>query len=275
MASQQDSGEPAGGAGMLADRLGLAGRTALVTGGTRNIGRETALALARAGASVAIVGASDEEALRAAVKSVTETGADAFGTIADLRRESEAVRAVGEARDALGEIDILVNNASIRPHSDFADVTIDEWDDVMAVNLRAPFLLSRETLPGMVDRGWGRVVNLGGISATHGRKSRPHVIASKAGITGLTRAIAAEAAGAGNVTANCVVPGHIDVHRDDSEEYQRRLQRIGVGKIPLGRLGEPGEIADVVLFLCSEMSAYMTGQTVYVSGGSFPMSGSR
>jgi 3-oxoacyl-[acyl-carrier protein] reductase len=252
--------------------IDLSGKVALVTGGTRNIGREMAELFAACGAAVAVVGRSDGEALKATVAALEAYGQPAFGTLADIGVVEEIHRAVDEVTDGLGPVDILVNNAAVRPHGALEDLTVEDWDAVMAINLRAPFLFAQRVLPGMKERKYGRIINVSGLSALWGKTNRAHVSASKAGVMGLTIALAAESA-LENVTVNCIVPGLIDTERhtpewypDLDDFYQRRVSRI-----PMGRLGRPEEIASVCLFLVSELSSYMTGQTLFVSGGSHPM----
>lgn len=250
----------------------LSGRVALVTGGTRNIGREMAELFASCGASVAVIGRSDEEALKETVAALETSGQPAFGTLADLSAPEQIEGAARAISDALGPVDILVNNAAVRPHASVEELTVEDWDGVMHINLRAPFLFAQQVLPGMRERKYGRIINVSGLSAMWGKANRAHVTASKAGMVGLTIALAAESA-LDNVTVNCIVPGLIDTERhspewypDLDDFYSRRLSRI-----PMGRLGRPEEIASVSLFLVSELSSYMTGQTLYVSGGAHPM----
>lgn len=264
--------QPAGARRDPRELVDLSGRVALVTGGTRNIGREMAELFATCGAAVAVVGRSDEQALKDTVGSLEALGGPAFGTLADIGRVEEVHRAVDETVHALGPVDILVNNAAVRPHGALEELSVEDWDAVMDINLRAPFLFAQRTLPGMRERRYGRIVNVGGLSALWGKTNRAHVTASKAGVMGLTIALAAESA-LDNVTVNCIVPGVIDTERhtpewypDLDDFYQRRLSRI-----PMGRLGRPDEVAGVCLFLVSELSSYMTGQTLFVAGGSHPM----
>lgn len=254
------------------DLIDLTGRVALITGGTRNIGREMAVLFAGLGASVAVVGAGDEEALQETLGEVEAAGGRAFGLLADIAQPAEVHRAADAAAEALGPVDILVNNAAIRPHGPFEELSVEEWDRVMAVNLRAPFLFSQRILPGMRERGWGRIVMMAGLSMLWGKPKRPHVSASKSGLLGLTTGLAAECAEDG-VTVNCIAPGVIDTERanpqwygDLEEFYQRRVSRI-----PMARLGRPDEVAAAALFLVSDLSSYLTGQTLYVTGGAYPM----
>lgn len=252
--------------------ISLDGRRALISGGTRNIGSEMAALFAGLGADVAVIGSSDAEALDATTAAIEAEGRQAFGTLADIARPEEVHRAIADAERTLGPFDILVNAAAIRPHGPLEELTLEEWDRVIAVNLRAPFLFAQRILPGMKERGYGRIINFAGLSMLWGKPGRPHVSASKSGLLGLTVGLAAECAEDG-VTVNCVVPGVIDTDRGDAawygdldDFYQRRVSRI-----PMARLGRPDEVANVALFLVSDLSSYLTGQTLYVTGGSYPM----
>lgn len=252
--------------------LDLSGKVALVSGGTRNIGREVAQILAAAGADVGVVGRSDAKARDATVGAIEARGRRAVGTLADVADPAQVTAAVDTVEQALGTVDVFVNCAAVRPTGALQDITVADWDAVMHVNLRAPFLFAQRLLPGMKARGYGRIIAFGGLSMLWGKPDRAHVTASKAGLMGLTLALAAECATDG-VTVNAVVPGVIDTQRanldwypDLGEFYARRLSRI-----PMARLGRPDELASVTLFLASDMSRYMTGQTLYVTGGAHPM----
>lgn len=254
------------------DLIDLSGRTALITGGNRNIGRAVAELFGSCGASVAVVGRSDKAEMGDTLSALEGLGVSAFGTYADIAEPEQVRRAVAETVDALGPVDILVNGAAVRPHAALEELSVADWDAVMNVNLRGPFLLAQQVIPGMRERRYGRIVNIGGLSALWGKPNRAHVTASKAGLMGLTIGLAAETA-LDNVTVNCVVPGLVDTERhtlewypDLEDFYERRLSRI-----PMGRLGQPAEIATTCLFLVSEMSSYLTGQTLYATGGGYPM----
>lgn len=254
------------------DLISLTGRRALISGGTRNIGREMAVLFASLGADVAVIGSRDEDAMHETTAAIEAHGRQAFGAMADIADPAEVHRVLDASEEAIGPFDILVNSAAIRPHGPLEELTIEEWDRVMAVNLRAPFLFCQRILPGMKERGYGRIINFAGLSMLWGKPGRPHVSASKSGLLGLTVGMAAECAEEG-VTVNCVVPGVIDTERADAQWYgdldafyERRISRI-----PMARLGRPDEVANIALFLVSELSSYMTGQTLYATGGSYPM----
>ena len=256
----------------LAEAWGIAGKIALVSGGNRNIGRAIALALAGAGVDVAILYRQDEKAAREVCAEITALGVRAASFRADLA-DAEGLRGVvKEVEAALGEVDILVNNAAIRPNPRFSEITVADWDQVFATNLRAPFFLSKAVLPAMIRKGWGRIVSLGGTDAHWGKVRRAHGAASKLGLVGMTRALALEVARFG-VTVNIVVPGPIDTVRPRPEWYPdletgfaERLERI-----PMARLGRPEEVADACLFLASARASYTTGQELFVSGGAVPL----
>lgn len=251
--------------------LGIAGRNALITGGTRNIGRRIALGLARAGVNVAVVGGSDSDPLDEVLTELRGLPIQTAGMLQDLG-DPDGVSNMFDALPApFQDLDILVNCAAIRPRADLDTISAADWDAVMAVNLRAPFMLAQRTLPGMMARGFGRIINISGMDAYWGRQSRAHVSTTKLGIVGLARALASECARSA-VTVNTVVPGTIETERahpewypDLEERYRRRCDRI-----PMGRLGTVDEVAAAVLFLASRQSSYMTGQELFLSGGGYP-----
>lgn len=251
----------------------LAGQRALVVGGTRNIGRELALTLAAHGADVAVTGATDAAALDGTVAAIEALGRRAYGTLADVADPDAVERVVGEAEATLGPFDLLAMCAAIRPHGDYATIPVDEYDRVMAVNLRAPFLFTQRLMPGMRERGYGRIVYFAGLSMWWGRPGRPHVAASKMGLVGLTTAMATECATDG-VTVNCVVPGVIDTDSAERAAWTGDLDAYHAHRsalVPMGRLGSPAEVADAARFLLSPASAYITGQTLNVTGGAVPL----
>ena len=239
----------------------LAGKTALVTGASRNIGREVCLRLARLGAAVAVNTRRSAEAARAVVDEIGAEGGRASLHLADVTDEA----AVAAMAEAVGPVDILVNNAAIRRHVPFLDSTLADWREAQAVILEGAFLMARAVLPAMRARGWGRIVNMGGVSAHMGMAERAHVTAAKAGLVGFTKGLATEF-GRDGVTVNCVVPGLIDTVRDAHGLRPEQASRVGIA---VGRQGRPEEVAATVAHLCLPESAYITGATIHVNGGAY------
>lgn len=251
----------------------LAGQNALVVGGTRNLGRDIALVLADRGADVAVVGGKNAEALADTEKEIRDRGRRSVGVLADISHTEEVDRAFASAREEMGPFDILVVCAAIRPHGDYASIPVEEFDNVIATNLRAPFRFTQKALPEMQERGYGRILFFGGISMVWGKPGRPHVSASKMGLVGLTTGFASECALDG-VTVNCLVPGFIDTDRSANAAWYGNLEEFykkRTAMIPMGRLGQSEEIASTALFLLSREASYITGQTVNVTGGAIPL----
>jgi len=252
--------------------LQLEGRRALVSGGTRNIGRAISVGFAEAGADVAVIGGSDPDALDATLQAIGVHGVRGAGTIQSLDDPEGVRHAYARLAGEIGPIDILVNVAAVRPRVELADITTAEWDRVLGINLRGPFQLAQAALPGMVERGFGRIVNFSGMNAYWGRHSRTHVVTSKGAMVALSRALATEGAAHG-VTVNTLVPGTIDTERQRPEWYpdpaQRRSRQLE--RVPMGRLGTVDDVVSAVLFLSSPRAGYITGQELFVTGGSFPL----
>ena len=241
--------------------VNLEGETALVVGGTRNIGLCIAGALQSAGAGVCVVGGSDETALGEALEHLAATGGPATGLIADISDETAVAAAFDRCEKELGPASIVINGPGYRPHGPFADIDLDTWNAVIAVMLTGPFLTSRELFRRLPAERKGAIVNIGGLSAHRPATDRAHVIAAKAGITGLTRALAAE--GAGRIRANCVVPGMIETQRTAGQP-QARFSDDGANA-----RGSCEDVARLVLPFASPQDTYVTGQTVHVSGGQY------
>ncbi len=241
----------------------LRGHVALVTGAGRNIGRAIALELAERGCDVVVNARASRVEAEAVAEEVRKRGVRELAMIADVGRPDEVRRLAERAQAELGPVDVLVNNAAIRPETPFLEITEEAWHRVMAVDLHAAFYTARAFLPGMVARGWGRIINLTGMNAMQGTGTRAHVAAAKHGLWGLTKALAREF-GPHGVTVNAISPGPIDTTREDAAADQRI--RSQVSRVPLGRLGEPAEIAALCGFLASDAGGFVSGQMIGVNG---------
>lgn len=239
----------------------LDGLVAVVTGSSRNIGRAIALDLASAGAAVMVTGKSAIAEATAVAEEIRAAGGKAAAHVADVGDPDSAAALIAAAVKRFGRLDILVNNASVRREMDFADLDYAEWRSIMATTLDGAYLLSRAALPHLIAAGGGSIVNIGGLSSHTGAPRRAHVVAAKAGLTGLTRALAHDLA-PHKVTVNCVAPGLIDTTRTGPEPAHHTKLAT-----PLGRKGTPEEIATLVRFLCGPGSRYITGQTIHANGG--------
>jgi 3-oxoacyl-[acyl-carrier protein] reductase len=240
-------------------------RTALVTGSGKNIGRAIALELAAAGHNVVLNGSSDSKACEAVAKEAEALGVKAMVAMGDVGERHECERIAAQAISEFGAVDVLVNNAAIRPMSPFLEMDEAEWDRVLAVDLYAAFWLARRCLPGMVEKGWGRIVNIAGMNAIQGYNGRAHVSVAKHGSWGMTKSLAKEFGGNG-VSTNIISPGPIAGDHSNDPEMQAHIDEQ-VTKIPMGRLGLSEEIAATVGLLASERGAFINGQLIQVNGG--------
>lgn len=239
-------------------------KAALITGAGRNIGRAVTIALAQDGFDVAINGSSDRAAAEAVAAEARAAGAKALVVMGDVGSRAECTRIAGEALAAFGAIDVLVNNAALRPEKAFLEITPEDWSRVMTVDLEAAVWLSQAVLPGMIAQGWGRIVNFTGMNAMQGYIGRAPVSVAKHGAWGLTKALAKEFAAKG-VTVNAISPGPIAA--DDDVPGVETHRHSYVAKVPSGRMGTPAEIAAVVRMLVGEGGAYVNGQMLQVNGG--------
>ena len=255
-----------------AEAYSIAGKVALITGGNRNIGRAIATRFARSGAVCAIFYRDDAKEAESVCAEIAAGGGRAGSYKVNLADVDAVRRAVREVEQNLGSVDILVNNAAIRPHSGIAEITVEEWDLVLATNLRAPFFLSQAVLPGMIRKRWGRIINIGGLDAYWGKTRRAHNVSAKLGLVGLTRALASEVSLFG-VTVNAVIPGSIDTHRYRPQWYPERdkWDKERLERLPMGRHGLSEEVANACLFLASDMASFSTGQELFITGGGYPL----
>lgn len=241
-------------------------KAALVTGAGRNIGRAVALGLARDGFDLVVNGSSDRAACEAVAEAARAFGVEAMVAMGDVGRPEDCARIAAEAIARFGAVDVLVNNAALRPARPFLDMTEEEWRRVLAVDLDAAVWLSRACLPGMVARGWGRIVNFTGMNAIHGYAGRAAVSVAKHGVWGLTKALAKEF-GPKGITVNAISPGPIAADEEPTDPAAVKHRQATVAKVPLGREGTPEEVATVARMLASPGGAYVIGQMLQVNGG--------
>lgn len=238
----------------------LTGRSALVTGASGGIGGGIARALHAQGAQVALTGRNEESLVNLA----RDLGDRAYVFVADLADTASINALVDEAEQKLEGINILVNNAGLTRDGLLMRMKDDDWDAVLDVNLTAGFKLARAVLRTMMKSRWGRIINVTSVVGQTGNPGQVNYVASKAGMTGFTKALAAEVASR-NITVNCVAPGFITTAMTDSLTDDQKARTLE--KIPASRFGDPTDIASAVVFLASEEAAYMTGQTLHVNGG--------
>ncbi len=241
----------------------LAGHVAVVTGSARNIGRAIALGLASGGAAVMVNARRSTREAEAVAEEIRQKGGRAAVAMADVGDPAAAAGLIRAAVEQFGRLDILVNNASVRREVDFAGLEYAQWREILATTLDGAYLCSRAALPHLVASGAGAIVNIGGLSSHTGAARRAHIIAAKAGLAGLTRALARDLA-PDQVTVNCVAPGMIETARAGPEPAHH------AGRTPpVGRKGTPEEVASLVRFLCGPDARYITGQTIHANGGLF------
>jgi 3-oxoacyl-[acyl-carrier protein] reductase len=247
----------------------LEGRTALVTGSGRNIGRAIALDFARLGANVVVNGHRDEGTLEAVADEARSHGVEAMTCLADVGDASAVRRMVDAAVERFGSLDIAVSNVSVRLHQPLLEISLDDWHRVFETNLHSAFYVARACLPHMKARGWGRVIHISGRDGFFPKANRAHNVTCKAATFALAKAIAVEF-GPYGITANAVAPGIIETQRDTAHYpdaahgFEARRQAM-----PLRRLGDVAEVAGACSYLCSPAAGFVTGQILHVNGGEF------
>jgi NAD(P)-dependent dehydrogenase (short-subunit alcohol dehydrogenase family) len=241
---------------------GLDGKVVLITGAGRNIGRATALMFAEEGARLLLSTRHSGGQLDETAEACKAAGAEVSTVLCDVGDREQVTEMIKVADDVFGGVDVLVNNATSRVQGSFLKTSPEQWRTTMAVNLDGPFHTSQAIIPGMMERGWGRIINYSGVSPFQG--GSPAKAAAKMGIIGFTRGIANEF-GRYGITANCIAPGQIQVERDPGMERESDL--TGEVQAPIPRFGTPEEIAALVIYLSSKHADYITGQCFAVNGG--------
>lgn len=244
--------------------MSLAGKTALVTGASRGIGREIALELARQGANVAVNFAGSEAKANEVVDEIKALGQDAFAVKCNVSDADEVAEMVKATIDHFGSLDILVNNAGITKDNLLMRMKEEEWDDVININLKGVFLMTKAVTRQMMKQRKGRIINIASIVGVSGNPGQANYVAAKAGVIGLTKTTAKELASR-NITVNAIAPGFITTDMTDKLPEDVRSEMLK--QIPLARLGEPKDIAKAAAFLATDDAAYITGQTLHIDGG--------
>jgi 3-oxoacyl-[acyl-carrier protein] reductase len=244
----------------------LTGKVALVTGSGRNIGRAIALALADAGAAVIVNARRNRAEAEAVAAEIGTRGGQALACLADVTDMAGVERMVADATARFGRLDILVNNAAVRREASFAEMSAAEWHDTLAIVLDGAFNCAKACLPHLARGGAGAIINIGGLTAHTGAKNRAAVVTAKAGLVGLTRALAHDLAG-DNITVNCVSPGLIETARGGANAA--RPHHHQTHQTLFGKRGAPEDVAGMVRYLAGPGGRFITGQTIHVNGGVF------
>ena len=248
------------------DTMKLDGKIALVTGGSKGLGYRMALALAEAGADVALCSRNGGEAEQAAAEIRSLTGRKALGLVCDVTDKSSVLILKGDVEAEFGKVDILLNNAGVNVRKPTVELTEEDWDSVIDISVKGSFFCSQAFMPGMIERKWGRIVMLGSIMSFVAIAGRAAYASSKSALLGMMKALALEGAAHG-VNVNCLCPGPFEtpmnrVLMDDPVAYQAFL-----AKIPMGRWGQPEELGGAIVFLCSDAASFMTGTSLTIDGG--------
>jgi len=242
----------------------LEGKTAVITGGSRGIGKGIALRFASEGANIALTNIIDNQEFADAVKEIEKLGVRAKGYVSDASVFSDAENVIDEIVNDFGRIDILVNNAGITRDTLLMRMTEEQWDQVLSVNLKSVFNLTKAAIKPMMKQKHGSIINMSSVVGVSGNAGQANYSASKAGIIGFTKSVAKEL-GSRNVRCNAIAPGFIITEM--TSKLPEDVKSDWIAKIPLRRGGVPEDVANVAVFLASELSSYVTGQTIHVCGG--------
>lgn len=243
------------------------GKVAIVTGSSRGIGRAIAVAIAKVGVSVLVTYKTNRALAMKVVEDIVNQGGRALAAQMSVEDRDSVKQTIAQANNSFGTVDILVNNAAVAQKKQFGSITDTDWDSMMAVNLRGPFICCQEVLPAMIEKGYGRIINIASIGGQWGGVNQIHYAAAKAGLINLTKSLAKVYSRYG-ITVNAVSPGLV------STDMTKNDLGIDISKekfedIPIGRIATADEIANAVVFLCSDSSSYITGQTLNVNGGMY------
>ena len=239
-------------------------KTALITGSGQNIGRGIAHELAKAGNNIVVNGSKNRDAAESVAEEARQLGAEATVVMGNVGIREEAELIVKSTVEIFGGIDILINNAAIRPHGPFLQIETDDWQNVINVNMNGPIWLARAALPFMINNGWGRIVHFTGMNAQRGYPGAGFVSVSKHALWGLTKALAVEF-GPSGITSNIISPGTFPP--DDENSEARESYQLLLKNNPSGRLGKPSDIGGMIAYLCSENGGFVNGQMLQINGG--------
>lgn len=245
----------------------LAGKVAIVTGSARNIGRATALELARAGAALVINARTSGDLCEEVAHEITSAGGRALPFVADITDADAVDRMVAAARAEFGGIDILVNNAAFRSRVPFVELDDETWHYTLGAGFQGAYLMCKACVPDMIERGGGAIIGVGGVGSYAGQTKRTHAMASKAGLMALMRGLAIDL-GQHNIRANNVIVGHYDTEIAGSGSA-KTANVDDLSSIPLGCLGTPQDMADLIRFVVGPAAGYITGQTIHCNGGAY------